>query len=41
MFRELSVAPSGYYEWLKCPQSERAWEDARLLRLTRASFKAS
>lgn len=41
MCRELGVAPSGYYQWLKCPQSARAVEDARLLRLIRASFKAS
>jgi transposase InsO family protein len=24
MCRELGVAPSGYYQWLKCPQSKRA-----------------
>ncbi len=41
MCRELGVAPSGYYEWLKCPQSAREVEDARLLRLIRASFTAS
>lgn len=41
MCRELGVAPSGYYQWLKCPQSARAVEDARLLRRIRASFKAS
>jgi len=41
MCRELGVAPSGFYQWLKCPQSARAIEDARLLRLIRASFKAS
>lgn len=41
MRHELGVAPSGYYQWLKCPQSARAVEDARLLRLIRASFKAS
>lgn len=41
MCRELGVAPSGYYQWLKCPQSARAVEDERLLRLIRASFKAS
>jgi putative transposase len=41
MCRELGVAPSGYYEWLKCPLSKRAVEDARLLRLIRASFTAS
>ena len=37
----LEVAPSGYYEWLKHPLSNRAQEDARLLRLIRASFVAS
>jgi putative transposase len=37
----LEVAPSGYYEWLKQPISHRAQEDARLLRLIRASFVAS
>ena len=39
--RTLGVAPSGYYEWLKQPLSNRAQEDARLLRLIRASFTAS
>ena len=34
----LEVAASGYYEWLKQPISNRAQEDARLLRLIRASF---
>ena len=41
MCRLLSVAPSGYYAWLKQPVSDRAKDDARLLRLIRASFKAS
>ena len=41
MCRVLGVAPSGYYEWLTHPISKRAQEDARLLRLIRASFKAS
>jgi putative transposase len=41
MCRVLEVAPSGYYEWLKQPLSNRAQEDARLLRLIRASFNAS
>jgi len=36
MCRVLGVAPSGYYEWLKQPISNRAQEDARLLRLIRA-----
>ena len=35
--RVLEVAPSGYYAWLKQPLSRRAQEDARLLRLIRAS----
>lgn len=39
--RVLNVAPSGYYAWLKQPLSRRAQEDARLLRLIRASFVAS
>ncbi|MDE3151830.1 MAG: IS3 family transposase [Gemmatimonadota bacterium] len=41
MCRVLGVAPGGYYEWLKHPLSNRAVEDARLLRLIRASFTAS
>jgi putative transposase len=41
MCRVLGVAPSGYYDWLLQPVSNRAQEDARLLRLIRASFTAS
>ena len=41
MCRVLEVAPSGYYEWVLQPISNRAQEDARLLRLIRASFTAS
>lgn len=41
MCRLLGVARSGYYEWLRTPVSLRAQEDARLLRLIRASFVAS
>jgi putative transposase len=41
MCRVLGVAASGYYEWLAQPMSKRAQEDARLLRLIRASFHAS
>lgn len=41
MCRVLGVAPSGYYAWLANPVSNRAQEDARLLRLIRASFTAS
>ena len=37
----LGVASSGYYEWLQHPLSDRAIEDAGLLRLIRASFTAS
>jgi putative transposase len=37
----LNVAPSGYYAWLQQPLSNRAQEDARLVRLIRASFVAS
>jgi putative transposase len=37
----LEVAPSGYYGWLQKPISDRALEDARLLALIRASYKAS
>ena len=39
--RLLEVARSGYYAWLREPVSKRAQEDARLLRLIRASFIAS
>jgi putative transposase len=41
MCQVLDVAPSGYYEWLHKPISDRALEDARLLTLIRASYKAS
>lgn len=41
MCRVLGVAPSGYYAWLHQPIGNRAQEDARLLRLIRASFTAS
>ncbi len=41
MCRVLEVTRSGYYDWLKQPVSKRAQEDARLLRLIRASFVAS
>ena len=41
MCRVLGVARSGYYKWLLQPTSNRAQEDARLLRLIRASFTAS
>lgn len=41
MCRELRVNQSGYYAWLKQPISNHDQEDARLLRLVRASFVAS
>jgi len=41
MCRLLAIAPSGYYAWLAQPVSDRGQEDARLLRLIRASFTAS
>lgn len=41
MCRVLGVARSGYYAWLCEALSRRAKEDARLLRLIRASFAAS
>lgn len=34
----LGVARSGYYDWLRKPESDRELEDKRLLRLIRASF---
>ena len=41
MCRVLDVARGGYYAWLQNPVSKRVQEDARLLRLIRASYKAS
>jgi putative transposase len=41
MCRVLGVAPSGYYLWHQQPLSNRALEDARLLRLIQASFTGS
>ena len=41
MCRVLEVAPSGYYDWLLQPVSNRGQEDVRLLRLIRASFIAT
>lgn len=41
MCRLLGVARAGYYAWLLHPVSDRAQEDARLLKLIRASFIAS
>ena len=41
MCHALEVTRSGYYAWLREPVSNRAQDDARLLRLIRASFTAS
>ena len=41
MCRALEVTRSGFYEWLHEPVSKRAQEDARLLKLIRASHQAS
>lgn len=41
MCRVLGVARAGYYAWLREPLSNRAKEDARLLGLIGASYKAS
>lgn len=41
MCQLLGVARAGYYAWLQHPISDRAQEDARLLKLIRASFIAS
>lgn len=41
MCRALDVSRAGYYAWLHKPLSDRAKEDARLLRLIRASYNAS
>ena len=41
MCRLLGVARSGYYVWLRKPNSDRELEDKRLVRLIRASFEAS
>ena len=40
MCRVLEVTHSGYYAWLKKPQSRRAIENARPLKLIRASLTA-
>ena len=39
--RCVACSKSHYYEWLRQPLSDRAQEDARLLRLIRASFTSS
>ncbi len=38
MCRVLVIQRSGYYAWLRHPISDRTQEDARLLKLIRASF---
>jgi len=37
----LEVSPSGFYEWLKRPLSDREIEDQRQLELIRNSYAAS
>jgi len=41
MCQLLDVAPSGFYDWLRRPLSDRAVEDQRLLLLIKASYSAS
>lgn len=41
MCRVLKLNPSGFYAWLKKPLSNRAIEDARLLKLIREAYIAS
>ena len=41
MCRVLRVARAGFYTWLHGPVSDHAREDARLLDLIRASYRAS
>ena len=41
MCRVLSVHPSGYYQWIQKPLSDRAIEDQRLLTIIRSSYAAS
>jgi hypothetical protein len=41
MCSALGVSRSGYYAWLHSPISNRATENAQLLRLIRASYRAS
>jgi transposase InsO family protein len=41
MCRALDVAPSGYYAWVRRPESAHAQRDRRLKVLVRASFDAS
>ena len=41
MCRVLRVHPSGYYQWIQKPLSDRAIEDRRLLTIIRSSYAAS
>jgi putative transposase len=41
MCRVLCVHPSGYYQWIQKPLSDRAIEDQRLLTIIRSSYAAS
>lgn len=41
MCRVLQITRSGYYAWVREPVSNRAQEDARLLRLIRAACPAT
>ena len=41
MCRVLRVHPSGYYQWIQKPLSDRAIEDQRLLTIIRSSYAAS
>jgi len=41
MCRVLLVHPSGYYQWIQKPLSDRAIEDRRLLTIIRSSYAAS
>ena len=41
MCEMLDVSPSGFYEWLRRPESRRAREAVRLLVQVRASFAGS
>jgi len=41
MCRALDVSRSGFYQWLRCPLSDRAVEDQRLLGLIRTAYTTS
>jgi putative transposase len=40
MCRLLDISRSGFYDWLRTPLSDRAWEDQRLRGLIRAAYTA-